>query len=475
METSTHAVQAPASWPFDADLLRRYDRPGPRYTSYPTAPHFSAGFGEADFVQLAADSNVGAFSRLLSLYVHVPFCRSPCFYCGCNRVITRDESRGRDYLRALRQEVERIAPLFDANREVIQLHLGGGTPNFLSAAQLVELVALLRRHFTFSDSAQRDFSIELDPRFVNGADVATLAGAGFNRISLGVQDFNPDVQRAINREQSVEQTREIVEAARASGMRSVNIDLIYGLPLQTREGFARTLDTVVGMRPDRLAVYGYAHLPHLFKAQKHIHDHQLPAPEDKLALLGLAVEKLSQAGYRYIGMDHFALPEDDLAVAQQRGGLRRNFMGYTTHAQTDLIGLGPSAISQVGDSFSQSHRDVMAWEEALASGRLPVARGMRLDNDDVLRADVIQQLMCHGRIDFRAVERRHAIDFADYFADALARLAPLRDDGLVELSADGLRATSRGRLLLRIIAMCFDRYLSPSTDEAAVPQASRVI
>ncbi len=465
METSTHAVQAPASWPFDADLLRRYDRPGPRYTSYPTAPHFSAGFGEADFVQLAADSNVGAFSRLLSLYVHVPFCRSPCFYCGCNRVITRDESRGRDYLRALQQEVERIAPLFDANREVIQLHLGGGTPNFLSAAQLVELVALLRRHFTFSDSAQRDFSIELDPRFVNGADVATLAGAGFNRISLGVQDFNPDVQRAINREQSVEQTREIVEAARASGMRSVNIDLIYGLPLQTREGFARTLDTVVGMRPDRLAVYGYAHLPHLFKAQKHIHDHQLPAPEDKLALLGLAVEKLSQAGYRYIGMDHFALPEDDLAVAQQRGGLRRNFMGYTTHAQTDLIGLGPSAISQVGDSFSQSHRDVMAWEEALASGRLPVARGMRLDNDDVLRADVIQQLMCQGEVEFEQIERAHAIGFRDYFADAIDTLAPLVCDGLVQVLPERIVVTPRGRGLVRLVAMCFDRYLkqTPAT------------
>jgi len=465
METAVRPEPSVQSWPFDADLLRRYDRPGPRYTSYPTAPQFNGGFGEDDFAEIARDSNVGAFSRLLSVYVHVPFCRSPCFYCGCNRVITRDESRGRTYLRALQLEIARVAPLFDASREIIQLHLGGGTPNFLSPSQLMEVVALLRSHFRFSASAQRDFSIELDPRFIAASDVALLAMIGFNRISLGVQDFDGDVQRAINREQSVSETREIIDAARASGMRSVNVDLIYGLPRQTPEAFARTLDTVIDMHPDRLAVYGYAHLPHLFKAQKHIHAHDLPTPEQKLALLGLAVEKLSAAGYRYIGMDHFALPDDDLAVAQQRGGLRRNFMGYTTHAQTDLIGLGPSAISQIGDSFSQNHREVGLWEDALAAGVLPVARGMRLDNDDVLRADVIQQLMCQGEVEFETIERAHAIVFRDYFAGAIDALAPLMADGLVQVLADRIVIPPRGRALVRLVAMCFDRYLdkTPAT------------
>ncbi len=445
--------------PFDAELLRRYDRPGPRYTSYPTAPQFGLDFGEAEFRACAQRSNEDPIPRRLSLYLHIPYCHSPCFYCGCNRVITRDAAKGEAYLLQLLREVERVAPLFDRDRDVIQLHLGGGTPNFLSPDQLGDLMHCLARQFHLSGSAQRDFSIELDPRHVDTDGIAALARLGFNRASLGVQDFDPEVQKAVNRIQSIEETLAVVEACRAHGFRSVNIDLIYGLPKQTREGFARTLDTVIDMRPDRLAVYSYAHLPELFKPQRQIDAALLPSPEDKLGLLQLAIEKLSAAGYRYIGMDHFALPEDDLSIAQQRGSLQRNFMGYTTHADTDLVGLGVSAISAIGDCFSQNHRDLPSWEAALDAGHLPVWRGLRLNSDDLLRADVIQQLMCQGRIDKALTEDRHNIDFNIYFAEALTQLEPLAADGLVEIGPRHIDATSRGRLLLRIIAMTFDRYL----------------
>ena len=399
---------------------------------------------------------------------------SPCFYCGCNRIITRDTARGEAYLARLYREIALTAPLFDRDREVIQLHFGGGTPNFLSPAQLREVVDTLRSHFHFSDADERDLSIELDPRFVSPADIAELAAAGFNRASFGVQDFDPEVQVAVNRIQSVEETRAVVDACRGNGFRSVNIDLIYGLPKQTREGFARTLDIVTGMRPDRVAVYGYAHLPELFKPQKQIVGADLPDAETRLALLQLAIERLTAAGYCYIGMDHFALPDDELALAQARGGLHRNFMGYTTHADSDLVGLGVSAISHVGDSFSQNPRDLPSWQAALDEGRLPVFRGMRLDEDDQLRADLIQQLMCQGEIPMAALERRYGIDFAAYFADALAKLQPLAEDGLVRIEADRITVTSRGRMLLRNIAMCFDRYLDqPVTD--ARPRFSRAI
>ncbi|PKL99956.1 MAG: oxygen-independent coproporphyrinogen III oxidase, partial [Gammaproteobacteria bacterium HGW-Gammaproteobacteria-7] len=365
--------------PFDADLLRRYDRPGPRYTSYPTAPQFSDAFTSASYAEVARRSNEDPIPRRLSLYLHVPYCFSPCFYCGCNRLITRDESKGESYRLRLLREIESVAPLFDRDREVIQLHLGGGTPNFLHAWQLRELVESLGQHFTFSRSAQRDFSIELDPRSVRPGEIAELAEAGFNRASLGVQDFDPVVQKAVNRIQSVEETMQVIDDCRANGFRSVNIDLIYGLPKQNAEGFARTLDTVIQTRPSRLAIYSYAHLPKMFRGQTQIEAEDLPSPEDKLGLLKLAIEKLSAAGYRYIGMDHFALPDDDLSLAQERGGLHRNFMGYTTHADSDLIGLGVSAISHIGDSFSQNFRDLPSWEAAIDAGRLPVWRGLNLD------------------------------------------------------------------------------------------------
>lgn len=450
----------------DTNLLRRYDRPGPRYTSYPTAPHFGPHFNEAMLRDYIRRGNEEPIPRQLSLYVHVPYCSSPCFYCGCNRIITRDRSAGSRYVERLIREISLLGPLFDRDRETIQVHFGGGTPNFLSAGDLLEVMSSLRHQFHLSDAPARDFSIELDPRCVLHADIAAYAAMGLNRASLGVQDFDPTVQRAVNRIQSVELTMSVIDACRKEGLRSINVDLIYGLPHQTLEGFGRTLDTVIQARPDRLAIYGYAHMPQSFKPQRRIDAAHLPDAEQRIALLSLAIDKLTAAGYVYIGMDHFALPEDDLTRAYDEGTLQRNFMGYTTHANCDLLGLGVSSISHIGDSFSQNPRQLVEWETAIDSGRLPVWRGRHLDHDDQLRSDVIQQLMCRGSIDVAAVERRHDIDFDRYFADALARVQPLVSDGLVVLDRLRISATSRGRLLLRIIAMCFDRYINePQTTQ----------
>ena len=460
---------------FDPVLLRRYDRPGPRYTSYPSAPRFHPEFTETDLRRHAARSNGEPIPRDLSLYVHVPFCFSPCFYCGCNRIITRDASRGAPYVERLLREAELASGLFDRDREVAQVHFGGGTPNFLDAPTLRRLLDGLARHFRFSAGNERDFSIELDPRTVREGDIAAYADMGFNRASFGVQDFDPTVQLAINREQSVTQTLTALQECRAAGFRSVNVDLIYGLPRQSVDGFLRTLDIVADARPDRVAVYGYAHLPRMFKAQRQIADTDLPDAAARLDLLQAAIERLTAAGYVYIGLDHFALPDDELSRALEAGTLQRNFMGYTTHAACDLIGLGVSAISHVGDSFSQNHRDITAWELAVDHGRLPLHRGLTLDDDDVIRAAAIQELMCTGAIDCAALSMRHDIDFDEYFADALDQLASLAADGLVELGAKRLVATSRGRLMLRIIAMCFDRYLPALPAAATTPRHSRAL
>jgi len=460
---------------FDQRLLERYNRPGPRYTSYPTAPQFHAGFGEDGLRRAIAETNGDPIPAALSIYVHVPFCVSPCFYCGCNRVITRDAQRGADYLERLATEIALVAPLFDRDRRVQQLHFGGGTPNFLSVEQLAHCVDALREHFNFAQDAL-DVSIEIDPRFVTADDVHALRRAGFNRASLGVQDFDPTVQRAVNRVQSIEQTAAIIEACRGAGFESVNVDLIYGLPEQTLAGFDRTLDVVLQLRPDRLAVYGYAHLPHLFRPQRQIDAEALPDPHTRLMLLAQAIERLTAGGYLYIGMDHFALPDDSIAIAQSRRSLHRTFMGYTTHADTDLIGLGVSAISHIGRSFSQNPRDLPSWSSALEAGRLPVARGLCLSDDDLLRAEIIQSLMCHGEVDTRAIERRWRIRFAEYFRDSLVRIAPLERDGLVRRTGSRIQATPAGRLLLRNLAMCFDAYLEPPTPcLSAVPRYSSAV
>lgn len=458
---------------FDAELIARHDVSGPRYTSYPTAPCFQTSFSAADVRAIAQRSNEDPIPRALSVYVHIPFCLSPCFYCGCTRIITRDHGKADIYLDHLLGEIELTAPLFDRDRPLEQLHLGGGTPNFLDAHQMQRLMTALADAFGFSMSAEREFGIEVDPRHCTPDTVRMLASAGFNRLSLGIQDFDPEVQKAVNRIQGVAETRAIIETARECGMRSVSVDLIHGLPKQTLATFARTLEEVIALQPDRIATYSYAHMPERFKAQRMIDAADLPDAAGRLALVAQTVAMLTAAGYRYIGLDHFALADDDLCRAQQQGSMQRNFQGYSTHSQCDLIGLGMSSISHVGRSFHQNARDLHHYYQAIASGCLPVQRGMHLSDDDVVRADVISRLMCDGHIDIGAFEAHYRFSFRTYFASEWARLVELQADGLVELGPDAILVTPRGRYLLRIIAMCFDAYLKQPGE--ALPRFSRAL
>lgn len=461
----TIRLMNPATAPvFDRALIAKYDVHGPRYTSYPTAPHFRSDFGEAELRATIAASNEEPIPRDLSVYLHIPFCLSPCFYCGCARIITRDKGKAGTYLVRLYREIEQVAELFDRDRPLAQLHFGGGTPNFLEIDQLVELIETIGRHFSFSRDPLREFGVELDPRFCDGDYARQLAAAGINRISLGVQDFDPAVQQAVNRIQSVEETQAVMEGARAGGMRSINLDLIYGLPKQCEKTFARTLEQVIALKPERIATYGYAHLPEIFKAQRQIDKYDLPDAATRLGLLQLAVETLTAAGYRYIGLDHFSLPDDDLVKAADNGSLQRNFQGYSTHAACDLVGFGMTAISHIGPTFSQNAKDITGYYAPLDNGRLAVARGLRLSRDDLIRADLIQRLMCAGRIDIAAFSARHTVEFDRYFERSLDRLRPLEDDGLVTCSPEQITVTPRGQFLLRNIAMCFDAYV----DEAGL-------
>ncbi len=460
---------------FDPDLIRRYDRPGPRYTSYPTALQFRPSFGPEDFIAAAHDSNAATPPKPLSIYVHVPFCASPCFYCGCNKVITRDVRKSGPYLERLSREIELAGAAFSRSRPVEQLHLGGGTPTFLSTAELGQLLATLGRHFSLLDGAEREFSIEIDPRTVDDAGVAALASLGFNRVSLGVQDFDAQVQLAVNRVQSPEHTLGLIDAARRAGIQSVSVDLIYGLPMQTLASFERTLELILTVRPDRLAVYSYAHLPHLFKPQRQVKREQLPSAADKLALLGLTVERLTEAGYVYIGMDHFALPDDELVRAGRDGRLHRNFQGYSTRAECDLVGLGVSSISKIGEIYSQNAKTLDGYYRALDAGRLATERGLRLGREDALRREVIHALMCESGVDFAAIDRAHGVDFEHHFAAELAALAPLIDDGLATLGGRTLKVTPRGRLLMRSVAMIFDEYLAAPESPSAPPRFSSAV
>lgn len=465
----------PDSALFDESLVRRYDRPGPRYTSYPTALQFTPRFGPDEFLAAARASNAGSALKSLSIYVHVPFCASPCFYCGCNKVITRDARRGERYLAMLGREIELVGAAFSRGRPVNQLHLGGGTPTFLSIDRIAELLAVLDSSFSLCRAESREFSIEIDPRTVDAASVIRLAALGFNRVSLGIQDFDPKVQAAVNRAQSAEHTLGLIRAARAAGIRSVSVDLIYGLPLQTADSFARTLDIVADARPDRLAVYSYAHLPHLFKPQKHIRSRDLPASAEKLALLGLTIERLTAAGYVYVGMDHFARPNDELVQAQRDGTLHRNFQGYSTQADCDLVGLGATSISKVGDTYSQNAKTLDRYYAAIGAGRLATDRGIRLTPEDVLRRDVIQALMCGSRVDFETIGATHGIEFESHFSAELAALGPLLADQLVAWGDRSLQVTPRGRLLMRNVAMVFDPYLGTSPSDGATPRHSRAV
>ncbi len=443
---------------WDADLIRRYDSAGPRYTSYPTAVQLHSQVGSFDLLHALRESRRAV--RPLSLYVHVPFCANICYYCACNKVITKDRGRAAPYLQRLEQEIQMIACHLDPHQRVEQLHFGGGTPTFLSHAELRQLMTSLRRHFNLSDDGSGDYGIELDPREADWPTMGLLRELGFNRVSLGVQDLDPAVQRAINRLQSLEQTRTLIEAARTLQYRSVNLDLIYGLPKQTVEGFARTVDEVIGLQPDRLSVFNYAHLPERFMPQRRIDSNDLPPPAAKLEMLRNTIEQLTAAGYRYIGMDHFALPDDELAVAQEEGTLQRNFQGYTTHGHCDLIGLGVSAISQIGDLYCQNSSDLSTYQEALANGQLATQRGLVCNDDDRLRRAVIQQLICHFELDFEPIEQAFNIDFRGYFNELWPQLQSMQHDGLISLDAQGIRILPAGRLLARSVCMLFDAYLA---------------
>jgi oxygen-independent coproporphyrinogen-3 oxidase len=467
---ATALATPPTGLSFDSDLIRKYDGFGPRYTSYPTADRFTAEFNAGNLVNTLLERQAEREPQPLSLYVHLPFCDTICYYCACNKVITKDHGRSAKYLRYLDKELGIVARLVGARAPVTQLHWGGGTPTFLSDEEMTLLMRMLRDNFTFDRDAE--CSIEIDPRKVNGDTVALLARLGFNRMSLGVQDFDPDVQQAVNRIQTEAETRAVMDAARANGVQSINVDLIYGLPLQTVPGFAATLDKVIAAAPGRIALYNYAHVPHLFKPQRRISEDDLPSAEDKLETLALAIDKLTGAGYVYIGMDHFARPDDELAVAQRDGKLHRNFQGYSTHADCDILSFGVSAIGKVGSTYSQNVRTLDDYYDRLDADGLPCFRGWQLSADDRLRRDVIQALMCQFTVGVAAIEAAHDITFGDYFAVELGALKPLADDGLVEIGRDRITVTPRGRLLVRTVAMVFDRFLREQRQRASY---SRVI
>ena len=444
---------------FPKELITKYGLAGPRYTSYPTALQFHEGFDAEAYRRFVQSSNDDLIPRPLSLYVHLPFCKELCYYCACNKKVTRNQQRAETYLQYLDKEIQLQGELFDSDRQVIQLHFGGGTPTYYDDVQLRHIVEQLSRNFLLSRSDSREFSIEIDPRTVDHERVANLADIGFNRVSMGVQDFDPAVQKAVNRIQNEGKTLRLIEAAREHGFNSVSVDLIYGLPLQTPKSFERTIDSVLSVRPDRLSVYNYAHLPHLFRAQRMIDSDQVPLPETRLQLLDSTIRKLVEAGYVYIGMDHFALPDDELSLAMKNGTLQRNFQGYSTCRQTDLVGMGVSSIGKVGNSFVQNHKDIRDWQAVLEKGELPVWRGLGLSGEDRLRREVISAIMCQGFVNFSDFEERFGIDFNNHFALELESLKPLEEDGLVELSEQSFEVTQVGLLLLRVIGMKFDEYL----------------
>jgi oxygen-independent coproporphyrinogen-3 oxidase len=443
---------------FDLDLIQRYDKSGPRYTSYPTALELHEGFGEEDYRRQIAKSN--AEGGPLSLYFHIPFCDTVCFYCACNKIITNNRKHAEPYLESLCQEVALQGALFDHERVVNQLHWGGGTPTFLNTQQMERLMAVTRQFFHLRDDDQGEYSIEVDPRETDDKTIACLRALGFNRISLGVQDFDPVVQKAVNRIQSPEQTFKVLETVRQEGFRSTNVDLIYGLPLQTMESFARTLDQVLEYQPERFSIFNYAHLPARFKVQRQINDKDLPGAALKLEILQMVGKKLTDAGYVYIGMDHFAKPDDELAIAQREGKLYRNFQGYSTHSDCDLVGLGITSIGRVADAYIQNHKDLASYHAAIEQRKLPAFKGVELSQDDKIRREVIRQLICHFQLKFSVIEQTFALDFAQYFSNERIQLETMAKEGLLELDDDGIQVLPAGRLLIRNICMVFDRYLA---------------
>lgn len=457
---------------FNEQLINRYDCSGPRYTSYPTAVQFSPAYGEEDYREWVAASNDDPIPSSLSLYLHIPFCDTICYYCGCSKIVTKDKTKSAAYIELLKKEIELQGALFAKDRPVVQIHWGGGTPTFLEDDVIQDIFKTLKQNFNVPEGDSGEFGIEVDPRTVDQERIAKLRDIGFNRISFGVQDFDPDVQKAVNREHTTEQIIQSISAARDNNFHSINIDLMYGLPMQTLESYAKTIQTTIDASPDRIAVYNYAHMPDLFKPQRRIDQNELPLPEEKLKILQMTIEKLQQAGYVYIGMDHFAKKTDDLVKAQEQGTLHRNFQGYSTHADCDIVAMGITAISRIGDNYSQNVRTIDEYEDCLEEKEIPVFRGIELESDDVLRRDIINQLMCNNKLNIKRLEEKWGIDFSTYFESALVRIREMANDGLLKLNEEQLTVTPSGRLLARSICMEFDRYLQERKKEQ---RYSRVI
>jgi oxygen-independent coproporphyrinogen-3 oxidase len=449
---------------FDPQLVRRFDVSGPRYTSYPTADRFVEAFDAEAYRSWLGRRTIGGISRPLSLYVHIPFCNTICYYCACNKIITKDHGRSAKYIKYLGKELDMQAQALEGSHDVVQLHWGGGTPTFLSHDEMRRLMDLINRHFRLLPNGE--YSIEVDPRKVDRETVKLLADLGFNRMSVGVQDVEHSVQVAVNRIQTLDETRVVIDSAREFGFKSVSVDLIYGLPKQNVISFNHTLDEVIKLSPDRLSIYNYAHLPGHFKPQRRIHESELPSADAKLQILQTAIRRLTDAGYVFIGMDHFAKPEDELAVAQRQGRLHRNFQGYSTHAEADLLAFGVSAISKVGPTYCQNYRTLDEYYERLDGNELPVMRGLELVADDLLRRSIIQALMCHFELSLESIEIAHLIDFRSYFAAELADLREMEEAGLLRIEDRWISVLPPGRMLVRAIAMVFDRYLRTDRERA---------
>jgi len=439
------------------ETLKKYDVSGPRYTSYPTADRFVEAFTQDAYMLALEQRRAIAATQPLSIYVHIPFCESLCFFCACNKIVTKHHERSAEYLRYLNREIDLHIEHLGSGQTISQLHLGGGSPTFFSDEELAELMSMLKRNFVFSPSGE--YSIEVDPRTVNEQRLKHLADLGFNRLSFGVQDFDAEVQKAVHRIQPAEQVFSLMEAARRYQFESVNVDLIYGLPMQTPESFKRTLAQVVELRPNRIALYGYAHLPERFKPQRRISEYELPAAADKITMLGSALKAFIDAGYVYVGMDHFALPDDDLAIAKRQGRLHRNFQGYSTQPDCDLISLGVSAIGRVGGTYSQNAKTIEEYYDHLNHGRFPVVRGLALSRDDIVRRAVIMAIMCQGALQYESIELAYMLDFKRYFADEMAALKALEKTDMLVLEEDGLHVTDTGWFFVRAVAMVFDKHL----------------
>lgn len=461
----------PLAW--DQALLQRYDLAGPRYTSYPTAPQFQENFSERALLSAIERSN--AAQRPLSLYFHIPFCESLCYYCGCNKVVTSNKSRARPYLERMIQELALYVDLFDRHKRVTQLHWGGGTPTFINAEEMSLLMNATRRLFQLADEDEGEFSVEIHPGRVSAATMVHLRQLGFNRVSMGVQDFDTRVQQAVNRFNTLEQVRDLTRALRAQRYKSISMDLIYGLPLQTLASLRDTLHKVIDLNPDRLSLFNYAHLPHLFKSQRLIQEQDLPSASAKLDMLQFAIHTLENAGYRYIGMDHFAKPDDELSRAQNAGKLQRNFQGYSTHGDCDLLAVGVSSISMIDNVYVQNAKELNAYQQKLDMGLLPIFKGFTLNDEDKLRRFVINRLICHCRLDFAEVQQLFDIEPSQYFAAELAQLAPMVEDDLLSINAQGIQVHNKGRLLIRRVCMVFDEYLQRPAASSSLIRYSKII